>query len=63
MTAASTHSTPYPHQKEAIQAVISTFEKHDRTHLVMACGSGKTRVALWVAEALAPAPDHCSVDR
>ncbi len=45
-------SGPYPHQTEAVQAVLSAFESQDRAHLVMACGTGKTRVALWIAEAL-----------
>ncbi|MBP6104672.1 MAG: DEAD/DEAH box helicase family protein [Gammaproteobacteria bacterium] len=50
------HETPsrYPHQTEAVEAVLGTLQNHDRTHLVMACGTGKTRVALWVAEALHP---------
>ncbi len=42
----------YPHQTEAVEAVLGTLQNHDRTHLVMACGTGKTRVVLWVAEAL-----------
>ena len=41
---------PYPYQEEAISAVLNTFETEDRTNLVMACGSGKTLVSLWVAE-------------
>ncbi len=43
-----------PHQKEAIAAVIKEFKTADRTHMVMACGSGKTATALWIAEAMKP---------
>ncbi len=48
----SDFSSQYPHQTEAVRAVLAALQNHDRTHLVMACGTGKTRVALWVAEAL-----------
>jgi predicted helicase len=41
---------PYPHQQEAIAAILNTFQHSDRAHIAMACGSGKSRVALWVAE-------------
>jgi predicted helicase len=44
--------TPRPHQVDAIKAVIKEFKQADRTHMVMACGSGKTATALWIAEAM-----------
>ena len=43
---------PRPHQLEAIENVISGFGSADRGQLVMACGTGKTFVALWVKERL-----------
>ncbi len=41
---------PLPHQREALDVILYKFKKHDRQLSVMACGSGKTLVALWVAE-------------
>ena len=41
-----------PHQKEALADVVDGFESSDRGKLVMACGTGKTFVALRIAEAL-----------
>ncbi|MFC3494417.1 DEAD/DEAH box helicase [Glycomyces rhizosphaerae] len=41
------------HQEEAIEAVLSGFEMHDRGRLTMACGTGKTLTSLKVAERLA----------
>ena len=41
-----------PHQIEAIDNVISGFRTADRGQLVMACGTGKTFVCLWVKERL-----------
>ena len=43
---------PRPHQIEAIENVISGFRKAGRGQLVMACGTGKTFVCLWVKERL-----------
>ena len=43
---------PRPHQIEAIDNVISDFQTADRGQLVMACGTGKTFVCLWVKERL-----------
>jgi superfamily II DNA or RNA helicase len=42
---------PRPYQAAAIAAVVASLADHERTQLVMACGSGKTLVTLWVAEA------------
>ena len=43
---------PRPHQIEAIDNVISGFRTADRGQLVMACGTGKTFICLWVKERL-----------
>ena len=43
---------PRPHQIEAVENVISGFQTADRGQLVMACGTGKTFVCLWVKERL-----------
>lgn len=41
---------PKPHQIEALAALLPALEAHDRVSAIMACGTGKTLVALWVAE-------------
>jgi len=41
-----------PHQTTAIEAVVHGFRDHDRGRLIMACGTGKTLTALWIAERL-----------
>ena len=41
-----------PYQIEAIENVISGFQTASRGQLVMACGTGKTFVCLWVKERL-----------
>ena len=46
---------PREHQKEAIGKILGEFGKADRATAVMACGTGKTLVGLWVMEALNPA--------
>jgi predicted helicase len=43
---------PRLHQIEAVENVISGFEVAARGQLVMACGTGKTFVCLWVKERL-----------
>ncbi len=45
---------PDPHQAQAVQQVIKEFKVEHRTQAIMACGTGKTFAALWVAEALKP---------
>src|SRR4029077_21206094 len=40
------------HQREALAAVAAGFRRESRGQLVMACGTGKTRVGLAVAEEL-----------
>ncbi|RJP78974.1 MAG: hypothetical protein C4522_10650 [Desulfobacteraceae bacterium] len=43
---------PKPHQKEAIADILNAFKSEGRATTLMACGTGKTLVALWVAERL-----------
>ncbi len=43
---------PLPHQDEALTNIISALKISDRTTAVMACGTGKTLISLWVAERL-----------
>lgn len=43
----------FPHQSEAVNAVINGFNNHNRGKLIMACGTGKTFTSLKVAEHLA----------
>jgi superfamily II DNA or RNA helicase len=45
---------PYSYQLDALTQIHETLKTHDRAHVVMACGTGKTLVALWAAEALKP---------
>jgi predicted helicase len=40
------------HQIEAVDAVLSGFQTANRGQLIMACGTGKTFVSLWVKERL-----------
>ncbi|MCY4164170.1 MAG: DEAD/DEAH box helicase family protein, partial [bacterium] len=44
---------PFAYQAEAITKVIAGFEEHDRGKLVLPCGTGKSVVALWIAEQVA----------
>jgi predicted helicase len=46
---------PQPHQTEALAALLPALQTHDRVSAIMACGTGKTLVALWVAEYVAQA--------
>ena len=39
-----------PHQREAIDAIEAAFAEHDRCKAIMACGTGKTLMALRLAE-------------
>lgn len=41
---------PQPHQTEAISALLPALKEHGRVTAIMACGTGKTLVALWLAE-------------
>ena len=42
--------TQKPHQSEALEAILAGLDGHDRVTAVMACATGKTLVALWLAE-------------
>ena len=44
---------PRPYQQQALDAILPALKQQDRATAVMACGTGKTFVALWVAEAIA----------
>ncbi|MDP2784211.1 MAG: Helicase associated domain protein [Sulfurimicrobium sp.] len=44
---------PRDHQHEAIAAVAQGLQTADRGQLIMACGTGKTYVTLWIKEQLA----------
>ena len=46
--------SPQPHQKEAVKKITAELQQASRTTAVMACGTGKTLVALWAAEAQGP---------
>ena len=41
---------PLVHQTEVLSALVPALRNEDRVSAVMACGTGKTLVALWVAE-------------
>jgi len=41
---------PRPHQRAALNDIGAELATHDRATVVMACGTGKTLVALWAAE-------------
>lgn len=49
-----TKLTPYPYQIRALADIAETVTRSDRAHIVMACGTGKTLVALWAVERLKP---------
>jgi superfamily II DNA or RNA helicase len=44
---------PLDHQAEALTALVPALRNEDRVSAIMACGTGKTLVALWVVEQLA----------
>lgn len=41
---------PLPHQNEALTSILSALSIREKTTAVMACGTGKTLISLWVAE-------------
>ena len=41
---------PRPHQQRALDGIGDALSKHNRTTALMACGTGKTLIGLWVAE-------------
>jgi predicted helicase len=44
---------PRPHQRKAVTAIVRGFRSTDRGQLVMACGTGKTLAACFLAQKLA----------
>lgn len=42
--------TPFPHVREAVDAVSAGLKDAERGQLIMACGTGKTLAAMWIAE-------------
>jgi superfamily II DNA or RNA helicase len=47
-------SKPFPHQQEALDAIVPALKTEDRVSAIMACGTGKTLTALWTTEQLGP---------
>jgi superfamily II DNA or RNA helicase len=45
--------TPWPHQVAALKDILPALRQADRATAIMACGTGKTQLSLWVAEAIA----------
>ena len=43
---------PLPHVGEAIEASVRGLADEERGQLIMACGTGKTLAAMWIAERL-----------
>lgn len=43
---------PREHQRKAIKAVVKGFDHSDRGQMIMACGTGKTLIALFIHEKL-----------
>lgn len=46
--------TPMPHQLLALRDIVPSAKKSNRLTVIMPCGTGKTMVQLWAAEALKP---------
>jgi len=42
--------TPHQTQQEAIESALSYFKESNRGQLILPCGTGKTLVAMWIAE-------------
>jgi superfamily II DNA or RNA helicase len=45
---------PRDYQLDGLEQISATLSEHDRATAVMACGTGKTLLALWAAERLEP---------
>ncbi len=52
---AAVRHEPMPYQAEAVDAVVSGLAERDRGKLILPCGTGKSAVALWIAEQMAGA--------
>ena len=48
-----TRKSPLPHQDQAVAAILKEFETNPRATAVMACGTGKTLVGMWVYQGVA----------
>lgn len=46
--------TPMPHQRQALEDIVPAARRMPRLTTIMPCGTGKTMVQLWMAEALKP---------
>jgi predicted helicase len=46
--------TPKPYQTAALADIKTALSTHDRTTIVMACGTGKTLVSLWATQEAQP---------
>lgn len=46
-TAPKRKKSPLPHQDDALRDILNGFGRHPRATALMACGSGKTLIALW----------------
>ena len=44
---------PHQYQTEAVERVLAGFDEHDRGKLILPCGTGKSVVAMWIAEQIA----------
>ncbi len=44
--------TPHQTQEEAIEKALLHFKENNRGQLILPCGTGKTLVAMWIAERL-----------
>jgi len=42
----------YEYQAEAINNIVKHLKKNDRCQLLMACGTGKSYISLWIKEKL-----------
>lgn len=45
---------PRPHQRRAVNAIVAALRDSARTKAIMACGTGKSLVGFWTAQALNP---------
>jgi len=45
---------PYAHQRKAISAVVSGFNKNKIGKLILPCDAGKTLASLWIKEQIMP---------
>ena len=46
----SVKATPFEYQQKIISTILKKFEKHDKGHVILPCGTGKTLISLWANE-------------